>query len=50
MFIVNLIWDWHKEDKEDLFSYDSFSSAIKETEKFLSGVIKVPAAIYIYDA
>jgi hypothetical protein len=49
MFIVDIIWKIHQ-DYEDSFSYDSFSLAISETERFLSGRIDKPISINIYES
>jgi hypothetical protein len=49
MFIVDIRWDPYQE-VEDSFSYDTFSLALNETEKFLLGRLDKPLSINIYES
>lgn len=48
MYIVNI--KWHKDrEHDDSFSYDSFPLALKETERYLDGILKKPHSIEVFE-
>lgn len=49
MFIVDIKWT-EDQTYEDSYSYGTFSLAISETERFLSGRLDRPISIDVYEA
>lgn len=48
MFVVDIKWNTN-EESDDSFSYDSFSLALNETERFLEGRVSKPVSINIFE-